>query len=90
MDEKIKRKILRRLNIIKGQVSGLKEMIEKDKYCIDILNQSSAVQKALGGVDSFLLENHLGTCLKKALKNKDKSKEAIKEVVKVFRQAKKS
>lgn len=89
MDRKTKQSILRRLSIVRGQVEGLKEMIEKDKYCIDVLNQSSAVQKALGSIDSYLLENHLGTCLKKTLKIKNRSKKAIKEVVQIFKQAKK-
>ncbi|MEK7673869.1 MAG: metal-sensitive transcriptional regulator [Patescibacteria group bacterium] len=89
MDIRIKKNIIKRLNIIKGQVEGLKDMIENDKYCIDVLNQSLAAQKALEGVDSLLLENHLGTCLKQSLKNKNKSQKAIKEVVEVFRKAKK-
>ena len=89
MDIRIKKNIIKRLNIIKGQVEGLKDMIENDKYCIDVLNQSLAAQKALEGVDSLLLENHLGTCLKQYLKNKNKSQKAIKEVVEVFRKAKK-
>jgi len=58
-----KQKLMRRLKIIEGQVRGLQVMVENDKYCIDIITQTSAVKKALSGVEDALMESHLGTCL---------------------------
>jgi len=61
MKEEIKNKVTRRLNIIEGQVRGLKKMIDEESYCIDIITQSSAVREALSAVEDLMLENHLST-----------------------------
>jgi CsoR family transcriptional regulator, copper-sensing transcriptional repressor len=57
---------LKRLRRIEGQVRGLQKMIEDDKYCIDILTQVSAVNRALQSVALGLLEDHLGHCVAQA------------------------
>ena len=57
----IKKKLIRRLKILEGQIRGLQKMIEKEEYCIDILYQSLAIKKALSGIEDLLLENHLST-----------------------------
>ncbi|GIW67050.1 MAG: hypothetical protein KatS3mg095_0948 [Candidatus Parcubacteria bacterium] len=87
MDKELKNKILKRLNIIRGQIEGLKNMIEKDKYCIDILVQSMAIKNALSGIEDLILENHLKTHVKEQFKNK-KEKVAVKELVKIYKLAK--
>ncbi len=87
MDKDIKNRILRRLNIIKGQVDGLKKMVENEKYCIDILIQSMAVKNALSGIEDLVLENHLKTCAKEQFKNK-KEKVAVKELLKIYKLSK--
>jgi CsoR family transcriptional regulator, copper-sensing transcriptional repressor len=56
-DKKIK--ALKRLNIIKGQLEGLARMIERDEYCVDVLNQSLAIQKSLKSLDAVLFERHI-------------------------------
>ena len=58
-------------------------MVEADEYCIDVLNQSKAVQQALANADTALLENHLNTCVVEHIKE-GKSKTAIDEVIKIF------
>ena len=58
---------LRRLRRIEGQVRGLHRMVEEDKYCIDILTQVSAVNKALQSVAVGLVEDHLGHCVRDAM-----------------------
>lgn len=78
-----KTKLIRRLKIIEGQVRGLQEMIEKDIYCIDVITQTSAVKRALSGVEDALMENHLGTCLVHQIKN-GKEKQATGEILKVY------
>ncbi len=58
---------LARLRRIEGQVRGLHRMVEEDTYCIDVLTQVSAVNKALQGVALGLVEDHLGHCVRDAV-----------------------
>lgn len=57
---------LKRLRRIEGQVRGLANMVEEDRYCIDILTQVSAATKALQSFSLELLEQHLATCVVEA------------------------
>jgi CsoR family transcriptional regulator, copper-sensing transcriptional repressor len=79
-----KGKLLRRLKIIEGQVRGLGEMLEKDKYCIDVITQTSAIKQALSGVEDALMEHHLGTCVAHQMRGKEQGK-AVDEILKVYR-----
>ena len=58
-----KKKLLNRLNIIEGQIRGIKQMIEEDRYCDDVLIQITAANNALKSVKNNILENHLKTCV---------------------------
>lgn len=58
---------LKRLRRIEGQVRGLQRMVDEDKYCIDILTQISAVNRALESVALGLLEEHIGHCVAGAI-----------------------
>jgi DNA-binding FrmR family transcriptional regulator len=77
-------KLLRRLKIIEGQIRGLQEMIASEKYCIDVITQTSAVKQALSGVEDALMEEHLSTCVVAQIK-KGQEKKAVEEIVKVYR-----
>ena len=57
----------RRLRRIEGQVRGLQRMVEQDTYCIEVLTQISAVNKALHQVAVGLLHDHLGHCVSDAV-----------------------
>lgn len=74
---------MRRLKILEGQVRGLQEMVEKDKYCIDVITQTSAVKQGLSSVEDLLLENHLGTCILDQIKEGQTAK-AKSEILKVY------
>ena len=63
------KKLTHRLNRIEGQVRGLREMLQKDAYCPDILVQVSAVQSALNGFCKVLLSNHIKTCVVEDIRN---------------------
>ena len=76
-------RILHRLKIAKGHLEKVIRMIENDEYCIDVLHQSQAVQKALRETDNVMLENHLRTCVANAI-GKGKSKTVIAEIMQVF------
>lgn len=77
-------RILHRLKIAQGHLKKVLKMVEADEYCIDVLHQSQAVQKALKETDNLMLENHLKSCVADAIKQ-GKKDEAIKEVLEVFR-----
>ncbi|GLX94011.1 metal-sensing transcriptional repressor [Herbidospora sp. NEAU-GS84] len=57
---------LKRLRRIEGQVRGLQRMVEEDKYCIDVLTQVSAANRALQSFALALLEEHLAHCVAEA------------------------
>jgi DNA-binding FrmR family transcriptional regulator len=59
--------ILKRLRRIEGQVRGIERMVADDTYCIDVLTQISAVNKALQAVALGLLDDHLGHCVADAV-----------------------
>lgn len=63
--------LVNRLNRIEGQVRGIKNMLENDEYCVDILNQISATRAALGSLASILLEDHVQTCVAEGIKKGD-------------------
>ncbi len=72
-----------RINIIKGQLDGLLKMIEEDKYCIDLLNQSLAIQNSIKSLDALLLEKHLNIHVAhQFLHEKERAK---KELITLFR-----
>lgn len=61
----------KRLRRIEGQVRGLQRMIDEDEYCIDILTQVSAVNKALQSVAVGLLDEHMRHCVADAARGDD-------------------
>ena len=79
-----KEKVLRRLQIVEGQIRGLQEMLKKDVYCIDIITQTSAVKQALSGVEDALMESHLKTCVMDQIQ-KGKEAKAHAEILKVYK-----
>jgi DNA-binding FrmR family transcriptional regulator len=58
-----KEDLLRRLRRIEGQVRGIEQMIEDDRYCIDVLTQISAATKALQSVAVGMFDDHLRHCV---------------------------
>ena len=68
--------VAKRLRRIEGQVRGLQQMIEDDRYCIDVLQQISAATRALQGVALHLLDEHMAHCVVNAVKAGGKEKEA--------------
>ncbi len=77
-------KIVRRLKIIEGQVRGLRDMVEKGEYCIDIITQSSAAKQGLSNVEDILMEGHLAHCVVEQIQE-GSTKKAIGEILKVYK-----
>ena len=61
-----KAKVIARLRRIEGQVHAITQMVEDDKYCIDVLTQISASNSALKSVALILLDDHLNHCVRQA------------------------
>lgn len=74
----------KRLKRIEGQVRGLQKMVAEEKYCIDIITQTSAIRNALKGVEDVLLESHLSSCVVDQIKS-GKQKKAVDEILKVYK-----
>ena len=55
--------LIMRLNRIEGQIRGIKGMVERDAYCVDILTQVSAASAALNSFTKVLLASHIKTCV---------------------------
>ena len=62
-DDKEERDLLNRLSRIEGQVRGIRGMLEKDAYCVDILVQVAAANSALNSFSKELLAQHISTCV---------------------------
>lgn len=74
---------LPRLKKIEGQVRGIMKMIEDEKYCIDILNQISAVKGALHKAEMMILKNHINGCVTTAIKSEN-ADDKIDELMKTL------
>lgn len=73
------KKLVNRLSRIEGQIRGIKNMVEEDAYCIDILMQVAAANAALNSFNKELLASHIKTCVADDIRNgKD---ETIDELV---------
>ena len=72
-DEKEYKDLMNRLSRIEGQVRGVKGMLEKDAYCVDILTQVSAINAALNSFNKVLLANHIRSCVVENVRNGDDS-----------------
>ena len=85
MKEPFRNQALLRLKKAHGQLGRVITMMEEDKYCIDIIQQSLATIGHLKSVNTMILESHLNTCGGKALSSKDKKKQQafIKELIQV-------
>jgi DNA-binding FrmR family transcriptional regulator len=59
---------LKRLSYIEGHLSGIRKMLEEDKYCVDILKQTYAVRRAIEKIEGILLEGHLHSCVVEGIK----------------------
>lgn len=81
--EKEKNDLIKRLNVIEGQIKGIKQMLELDRNCDDVLIQVSAVSKSLQSFGNSMLKSHLSTCVVEKIKNDDS--EVIDEVMDLFK-----
>ena len=82
-DKEEKKQLTKRLNIIEGQIRGIKQMIEDDRYCDDVLTQMLAVNKALESLENVIVEKHLERCIAKQIK--EGNVEVTEEIMNLFK-----
>jgi CsoR family transcriptional regulator, copper-sensing transcriptional repressor len=81
---KDKAQLVRRLSRLEGQVRGIARMIERDEYCVDILQQTAALKAAADAVSILILEDHIQGCVRTAVERGEADK-YVDEVVDVVR-----
>ena len=84
MDQK--QQLLTRLKTIEGHVRGVQRMVDADTYCIDIIKQTQAIQKALDKFNSIILANHLNGCVTTAIQSEQPAERerVVRELLQVF------
>jgi DNA-binding FrmR family transcriptional regulator len=81
--------VLKRLRYIEGHLKGIRKMVDEDQYCVDILRQTYAGRMAIGKLEALILDNHLRTCVPKAMIGNN-TEEVIGELVQLYHLAGKS
>lgn len=76
--------LLRRLSRIEGQVRGIARMIEREEYCVDILQQTAALRAAIDAVSILVLEDHVQGCVRTAAE-RGEADQYVEEVLDVVR-----
>ena len=81
------KKNLPRINRVIGQLEGIKKMIDKKRYCPDIMVQLKAVSSAVKSVETQILKTHLEHCIKDVFyqNNKLDQKDKINELLNLFK-----
>ena len=86
INEEVKKSSLTRLKKIEGQIRGIMKMVDQEKYCIDIINQITAAEKALDGVAKNIMKRHIESCVTDAIiqgEGQTKIDELIETVFKI-------
>jgi DNA-binding FrmR family transcriptional regulator len=78
-----KQEVLKQLNYIEGHLGGIRKMVGEDTYCVDILQQTYAVRKAIEKLESILVEGHLHTCVPKGIAQ-GRGEAVIEELVQLY------
>ena len=83
MDSELKRDAARRLAYIEGHLRGVRRMIDEDAYCVDVLRQTHAVQRALESLEAKLLQAHLRACVPSGIRE-GRDDEVLAELGELF------
>lgn len=83
---KDKSSLLARMRKIEGQAKGIQQMIDEDRYCIDIVQQLTALSAAADEVSLLILESHIEGCVTDAIREQH-GEEHVKELMGTIRKA---
>lgn len=64
-----KKELTRRLKIIAGQINGIQQMIDDDRYCDDVLLQVASATNALKSLGNEILKSHMKSCMVEDIEN---------------------
>ena len=81
-----KESILARVKKMQGQARGIEQMIDNDRYCIDIVQQLTALSSAADEVSMLILESHIEGCVTDAIRG-EQGEAHIQELMKTIRKA---
>ncbi len=81
--EETKQDALKRLAYIEGHLKGIRKMVENDEYCVDVLKQTYAVQRAIEKFEGILLRGHLSTCVIAGVRD-GREEDVLNELVDLF------
>jgi len=89
MADDYRQEIVNRLKSVDGHVRGVMRMVDEGAYCIDVMNQNLAIQRALEKVNRLILEHHLQTCVTTAIRGDDPvdRERVIREILGLFEAA---
>lgn len=73
------------MKIARGHFDKVIQMVDDDEYCLDITQQTYAIQSAIKKSEEVILEHHLKTCVKEAIVSDKQVDEKVKEILEVFR-----
>ena len=86
MEEQETTDIVRRLKSVEGHVRGVQRMVGEGAYCIDVVNQIVAIQRALKKVSGLVLDQHLHSCVTSAMRGTDATarEKVLEELLEVY------
>ena len=86
MKAETKKSVATRLARIEGQVRGLNQMVEEDRYCLEVVTQVRAARAALAKIEQIVLADHLGSCVEEAIVSGDpeQQRKKVAELIDVF------
>lgn len=78
--------VIQRLKSVEGHVRGVQRMVDEGTYCIDVVNQIVAIQRALKKVSGLVLDDHLHSCVTDAMRGTDATarERVLGELIEVF------
>jgi DNA-binding FrmR family transcriptional regulator len=79
------KKEIDRINRIVGQMNGVIKMIDREEYCIDIINQLNAVHSAIASVRVAILNKHINSCVLEATNKDISSSSKIQELIDIIK-----
>ena len=77
-----KKDLTRRLKIISGQINGIQQMINEDRYCDDVLLQVASATNALKSLGNEILKSHMKSCMVEDIKNDNL--DVVEDIISLF------
>lgn len=74
---------LKRLNYIEGHLRGIRKMVEEDTYCVDVLKQTYAVQRAIEKFEQLLVQDHIKGCVPEGIRE-GRDEQVLTELTELF------